>query len=145
MTTLRSFIVLLLVGGLAAAPALAAENQRALLPLYEKVANALCADDLSAATAAAGILATEAVGLHHDGIAASAKSVASAGDIAGAREAFKLLSQAAIALARTQKGYFILNCPMAQADWVQSTREVANPYFGKAMLSCGSVKEETKG
>jgi hypothetical protein len=145
MTTLRFFIMLLLVGGLAAAPALGAENQRALLPLYEKVANALCADDLAAATAAAGTLATEAVGLHHDGIAASAKSVAKAGDIAGAREAFKLLSQAAIALARTQKGYFILTCPMAQADWVQSTREVANPYFGKAMLSCGSVKEETKG
>jgi hypothetical protein len=145
MTTLRFFIMLLLVGGLAAAPALGAENQRALLPLYEKVANALCADDLAAATAAAGTLATEAVGLHHDGIAASAKSVAKASDIAGAREAFKLLSQAAVALARTQKGYFILNCPMAQADWVQSTREVANPYFGKAMLSCGSVKEETKG
>jgi hypothetical protein len=145
MTSLRSFIVLLLVGGFAAISALAAENQRALLPLYEKVANALCADDLAAATAAAGTLATEAVGLHHDGIATSAKSVASARDLAGAREAFKTLSTPVIELAKQTKGYFILTCPMAQADWVQSTGEVANPYFGKAMRSCGSVKEETKG
>jgi hypothetical protein len=34
---------------------------------------------------------------------------------------------------------------MAEADWVQSTREVANPYYGQAMLSCGTVTEETKG
>jgi len=34
---------------------------------------------------------------------------------------------------------------MAQADWVQGTPEVANPYLGKEMLACGEVKEETKG
>ena len=34
---------------------------------------------------------------------------------------------------------------MAQADWVQSTRAVTNPYLGKDMLTCGEVKEETKG
>jgi len=145
MVTYRSFIVLLLLGGLAAAPALAAENQLPLVPLYQKVASALCADDLTAAKAAAGTLATEAVRLHHDRITASATVVAQAGDIAAARAAFKTLSQETIALARQQKGYFILHCPMAEADWVQSTREVANPYYGQAMLSCGTVTEETKG
>ena len=145
MTSFRSFIVLLLLGGLAAAPALAAENQLPLVPLYQKVASALCADDLTAAKAAAGTLATEAVRLHHDQITASATVVAQAGDIAAARAAFKTLSQETIALARQQKGYFILHCPMAEADWVQSTREVANPYYGQAMLSCGTVTEETKG
>jgi hypothetical protein len=145
MTAFRSFIVLLLLGGLAAVPAPAAENQLALLPLYEEVARAFCADDLTAAKAAARILATEAVRLHHDGIAGSAAAVAGADGIAAARASFKALSTPTIALAQHAKGYFLLTCPMAQADWMQSTRKVANPYLGRDMLSCGTVKEETKG
>lgn len=145
MTIFRSFLVLLLLGGLAATLAFATENQLALLPLYENAASALCADDLTAAKAAAWILATEAVRLHHDGIAGSAAAVAKADGIAGARTLFKALSTATITLAQHAKGYFILTCPMAQAEWVQSTREVANPYLGKEMLACGEVKEETKG
>lgn len=145
MTTFRSFLGLLLLGGLAATSALAAENQFVLRPLYEKVASALCADDLTAAKAAAQVLATEAVRLHHDGIAGSAAAVARADGIAVARTSFRALSTATGALAQHAKGYFILTCPMAQADWVQSTREVANPYLGRDMLTCGTVKEETKG
>ncbi|MBL1232501.1 MAG: DUF3347 domain-containing protein [Vicingaceae bacterium] len=37
-------------------------------------------------------------------------------------------------------------CPMAfdgkGAYWVSETKEIKNPYFGKKMLKCGSVKEE---
>jgi hypothetical protein len=123
----------------------AAEDQSALLPLYEKVAAALVADNLPAAKVAVEKLASEAVRLHHAGIASSAPAVAKADDLAGAREAFKTLSVEVVALAKHTKGYFILTCPMAQADWVQSTRAVANPYLGKDMLTCGEVKEETKG
>ena len=144
MTTFRSFIVFLILAG-AVGVTHAAEDQSPLLPLYEKVAAALVADDLSAASAAAQKLASEAVRLHHAGIASSAQAVARADDLASAREAFKTLSIEAVALAKHTKGYFILTCPMAQADWVQSTRPVANPYLGKDMLNCGEVKEETKG
>jgi hypothetical protein len=35
----------------------------------------------------------------------------------------------------------VLTCPMAKADWVQTDANVRNPYFGKAMSSCGTVKE----
>jgi hypothetical protein len=103
------------------------------------------ADDLAAARAAVQKLATEAVRLHHAGIANPAKAVARADDLAGARKAFKTLSVEVVALAKHTEGCFILTCPMAQADWVQSTRAVANPYLGKDMLTCGEVKEETKG
>jgi hypothetical protein len=123
----------------------AAENPSALIPRYEKVSAALVADNFADAQAAARQLAAEAARLHLDGIAAAAQAVAKAGDLAAARAAFKTLSNETIALARQQKGYFIMTCPMAQADWVQSTREVANPYLGKDMPTCGSVKEETKG
>ncbi|MFA5057158.1 MAG: hypothetical protein WC485_03520 [Opitutaceae bacterium] len=145
MTTLRSFFAFLILMGVAATAARAADNRLALLPLYERVSSALCADDLATARAAARNLAVEAVRLHHDPIARSAKTVARADDLGSARNAFKVLSHEAVALARQQGGYFIMTCPMAQADWVQSTREVANPYFGKDMPTCGALKEETKG
>lgn len=144
MTTLRiSFVLLILAGTVNVIHA--AENQPALIPLYEKVASALADDDLIAARAAAQKLAAEAVRLHHAGSAGSAKAVAQADDLAGAREAFKTLSIEMVALTKHTAGYFILTYPMAQADWVQSTRAVTNPYLGKDMLTCGAVKEETKG
>lgn len=123
----------------------AAENPFALIPRYEKISAALVADNFTDAQAAARQLAAEAPRLHRDGIAAAAQAVAKAGDLAAARAAFKTLSSEIIALARQQKGYFVLTCPMAQANWVQGAREVANPYLGKEMLTCGEVKEETKG
>jgi hypothetical protein len=145
MITLRSFVVFLLLGALAAASALARENQPALLPLYEKVAIALSDDDLTGAETAARNLAAEAVNAHHGAIARSATAVAQADDLGNARTSFKTLSTEAIALAKHTQGCFILTCPMAQAEWVQSTRTVANPYLGKDMLNCGEVTEETKG
>jgi hypothetical protein len=123
----------------------AAENPSTLIPRYEKISAALVADDFAGAQAAARQLAAEADKFHRAGIAAAAHAVARAGGLAAARAAFKTLSNETIALARQQKGFFIMTCPMAQADWVQSTRAVANPYFGQAMPTCGTVKEETKG
>jgi TRAP-type C4-dicarboxylate transport system substrate-binding protein len=123
----------------------AAENPSALIPRYEKISAALATDNLTDAHAAARQLAAEAARLHRGGIAAAARTVAKAGDLAGARGAFKALSIEVVALAKHAAGYFILTCPMAQADWVQSTRAVANPYLGRDMLTCGELKEETKG
>ncbi len=146
MTTLRPFVAFFLLTGMAAAGARGADMApRQILADYETVRAALAADDLTAATAAAQKLATAEIRLHHAALADSAQGIAAAGDLTAARAAFKTLSNEAVALARQQKGYFIMTCPMAQADWVQSTREVSNPYLGKDMPTCGSVKEETKG
>jgi len=136
MKALRALLATL-IGLSALAGARAAEDPSALIPRYEKIAAALVADDLGGAQAAARQLAAAADRLHRADLAAAAQAVA--------RTAFKTLSSEIIALARRQKGYFIMTCPMAHADWVQSTREVANPYFGKDMPTCGSVTEETKG
>jgi hypothetical protein len=39
-------------------------------------------------------------------------------------------------------------CPMYNegkgATWISETREIKNPYLGKKMATCGSVKEEIK-
>jgi Cu(I)/Ag(I) efflux system membrane fusion protein len=144
MKSLR-LLLALLTGMAVLTGAYAAEHPSALIPFYEKVSAALAADDFAEAKPAARQLAVEAARLRRDPIAAAAHAVAGAADLAAAREAFKTLSLETIALARNEKGYFIINCPMANADWVQSTREIANPYLGSAMFSCGTVKEETKG
>jgi hypothetical protein len=40
------------------------------------------------------------------------------------------------------------HCPMANdnqgAMWISETKEISNPYFGSAMLTCGTVEEEIK-
>ena len=139
-------LLLVILAAMAAVASVhAADNPSALIPRYEKILAALVADNFADAQAAARQLATEAARLHRDSIASSAKDITKADNLAAAREAFKTLSVEVVALAKHTKGYFILTCPMAQADWVQSTREVANPYLGKDMLTCGTVKEETKG
>ncbi len=31
-------------------------------------------------------------------------------------------------------------CPMKKASWLSSEKEIRNPYYGSAMLTCGNVK-----
>lgn len=35
-------------------------------------------------------------------------------------------------------------CPMKKAYWLSKEKEIENPYYGAAMLSCGKVVEEKK-
>jgi len=56
------------------------------------------------------------------------------------RTHFKAASQDAEKLAQGRQGYYVMTCPMEKADWVQSTKEVANPYLGQQMPTCGQIK-----
>ncbi len=160
MTTLRPFVaffvlISMVIVGARGADAMPdrhtspvqtqATPPKLILAGYETVRAALANDDLAAARAAAQALATNEVRQHHRAIADSAQDLVTAGDFTAARAAFKVLSHEAIALARTLDGFFIMTCPMAEADWVQTTRDMSNPYLGKDMPTCGSVVEETKG
>lgn len=62
------------------------------------------------------------------------------------RELFKKLSAEMITLVEAAPpspavadALFVVNCPMAPGDWLQRTREVANPYYAEEMKACGSV------
>jgi len=62
------------------------------------------------------------------------------------RELFKRASASVIALvdamppsSRVSASLYVVNCPMADADWLQRTEEVANPYYGEDMKACGAV------
>src|SRR5664280_1366751 len=119
MTIPRWFAGVVVLIGLTAAVR-AADDPLVLLPQYEQISSALAADDLPAARNAAQKFAASAVTLHQADMAATARG---------------------IALAHGAKGYFVVTCPMAQADWLQRTKEIRNPYLGREMLSCGRIKE----
>ena len=72
-------------------------------------------------------------------------------DLAAAREQFKSLSAAVIALTTlapptdaAAKALYVVHCPMAEASWLQTTKKIANPYLGTAMATCGAVKKTVK-
>jgi Protein of unknown function (DUF3347). len=73
------------------------------------------------------------------------------GNIAHQREHFELLSKDIYDLVKTFGAGQVLYkdfAPMANngkgAFWLSETKEIKNPYTGKAMLTSGSVKEEIK-
>jgi len=74
-----------------------------------------------------------------------------AGNIKHQREHFDMLSKDMYELVKTfgagQQLYYD-HCPMYNngkgADWISETKEISNPYFGKKMSGCGTVKEELK-
>jgi hypothetical protein len=67
------------------------------------------------------------------------------------REHFDLLSQDMIDLVRaagSSRTLYKEFCPMYNnkkgASWLNETKEIKNPYYGKKMPECGEVKEEIK-
>jgi membrane fusion protein, copper/silver efflux system len=81
-------------------------------------------------------------------IKASAMSISNTSDIKEQRDHFKHLSSHlinAVQLFGVNETVFVEFCPMADNDngayWLSKEEKILNPYFGDAMLSCGSVKQ----
>lgn len=75
----------------------------------------------------------------------SAGQISASKEIKDQREYFSEFSKAMIKLAKskdfgTDKIYHQY-CPMKKADWLSKTSDIKNPYYGKAMLTCGKVTE----
>ena len=73
------------------------------------------------------------------------------GNIAHQREHFELLSKDIYDLVKAFGAGQVLYkdfCPMYNngkgAFWLSETKEIKNPYFGKSMPTCGTIKEEIK-
>lgn len=74
----------------------------------------------------------------------------SAKDIENIRKYFLSVSVNYVSLVETfgpfSKKIYVINCSMANnnkgGDWLSYTKEVKNPYYGKSMLTCGSIKKE---
>ena len=129
-----------------------------LLQVYLELKDALVASDpektQKLAQKGAGMASTIS-GLPMDGMGKSHMSqltiqfndMASKSDLEGQRDAFVLLSQNMIQVGQQMQGLnvklYVQQCPMANqnngANWLSLDAEIRNPYYGEAMLKCGSV------
>src|SRR5207248_9901630 len=77
-------------------------------------------------------------------VAKQAEALAKAKDLKAAREAFKPLSASLIKYLGDHtagKGvYHEAYCPMVKASWLQKGKDIKNPYMGKEMPACGTLK-----
>jgi len=137
----------------------------ALYASYFAMQKALASDTfdsaLAAATAGKDALARVDMKLvkgkdHTDWMAMSAglekilAAAARAKDIKPLRESFALYSEQMAALAKrfgppAGGNTYRMKCPMAfnnrGAIWLQDTKDLRNPYYGAAMLKCGSIQD----
>lgn len=80
-----------------------------------------------------------------DKIMSDAKSISAATQLEKQRELFSSLSNNMILLGKairlTDQPVYVDYCPMKKMYWMSEEKIIRNPYYGNAMLSCGSVKE----
>jgi hypothetical protein len=144
------------------------QSYSSLLAAYDAVKDALVASDTAKASAAALELRQAADSLKLDEIkgdstgaiketaqifastiSTSAHALSLENGLEAKRKEFEMIADALYNLTRTvrydgQKLYWQF-CPMAfdnkGAYWVSDERAIRNPYFGDAMLECGSVQD----
>lgn len=146
MKTKLYSIAVAVVAALVAAPAVAKQpdiKTTDYLTAYLPVQAALANDDLNSAQKAATALAEKAEAAQMTGPAAHARELAKSDSLESAREHFKAISNDAIPMAEGVKGYHVFTCPMAKADWLQANEKTSNPYMGKSMPDCGTMKGKT--
>ena len=124
-----------------------------LLLSYYGIKDALVAGNANSASASAEEFVKTANGISHrdlsegnrDALLKDAGAISEAKDIKHQREYFANFSVNMVALAKavklTLQPVYEIYCPMKKAYWLSSEKAIKNPYFGSAMLACGSVKE----
>jgi Protein of unknown function (DUF3347) len=134
----------------------AADNPALMEPVksvyanYLKIQQSLAKDSLTGVSESAGLMAKSIRGDEMKmlplEVAKQADTLAGANDLKAARQAFKSLSDSLIkylADHKVQSGsYHEVYCPMADASWLQGSKQVNNPYLGKEMPACGDLKRQ---
>lgn len=107
---------------------------------YERIRVALAQDTTKDIAAEAEALSPLARDIAGEGAGRAATSLAQANNIEEARDQFGTLSEALVPkfLDAGVPGVQGFVCSMKQKPWVQRGSTAANPYFGKAMATCGT-------
>jgi Cu(I)/Ag(I) efflux system membrane fusion protein len=128
-------------------PAAGSAMSRGVVDPYLQIQEALAADTVDGVKAHAGEIATAATALGAPAmkIDTAAVQLASATELDDAREKFGRLSEAIdtymTGLHLTPPdGVKVASCPMVNKPWLQKGDAIANPYYGSAMLTCGSFR-----
>lgn len=136
-----------------------------IISTYLQMKNAFAKDNSTAAATAAASLKKELDNINASGLTGNKAKVfkdlsesmtehaehinSNAGKIAHQREHFDMLSDDIYTLIKTfgtSKKLYYDHCPMYNngkgGDWISDVKEIQNPFYGKAMSTCGTVKEE---
>ncbi|MEQ7802131.1 DUF3347 domain-containing protein [Pedobacter sp. ASV1-7] len=139
----------------------------AVLASYLKLKNAFTNDNDKEAAAAGNEMVTALASFYkksltpeqdkaftdiHDDAKGHAEHIgANVGNIAHQREHFDMLSKDMYDLVKllgANQPLYVDHCPMYNnnkgAIWLSEVKDIKNPYLGKAMPTCGTVKEELK-
>jgi len=135
-----------------------------LVNSYLSIKNALTTDDFDQAKASLSEFANEVKtnsemnshdehegqhAVHHQAMVAAVNEAENAGDISTFRSAFKKISAELITAIENQ-GFddtlYRQYCPMYEggSEWISSSEDIENPFYGTAMHSCGETVEEIK-
>jgi Cu(I)/Ag(I) efflux system membrane fusion protein len=144
-------------------PVVTEETKKAIWPIFDhyfKMKEALANDDFKQAKAAGMTMNTSLgnidmnlfIGEAHtiwmqqtSALKPAIQHLEHLDDIKDIRANFIAISKVIITMAESfgpfAEPYYVQHCPMADsnngADWLSKEREILNPYFGNAMLSCG--------
>jgi membrane fusion protein, copper/silver efflux system len=129
-------------------PAAGAALPAAIVDPYLAIQEGLAHDSVDNLRANAGNIATAATALGAPAmkIDTAAVQLASAGDLADARQKFGTLSEAIVAYKdglhlKAGEGVKQAFCPMAVKPWLQRGDTISNPYYGTQMPTCGSFTQ----
>ncbi|HEV7332427.1 MAG TPA: DUF3347 domain-containing protein [Flavisolibacter sp.] len=129
------------------------EQLNAVYQHYIHLSTALANSDMAEAKAASNAIEAGTKDLQNASkIASAAAKITAAKDIEEQRVAYEALSSEMISRVKTagvnNGEVYVQHCPMAfndkGANWLSSTKEIRNPYFGNKMLTCGETKETIK-
>lgn len=125
----------------------AKEISAALVQPVVDMAATLASDKMDGVTEKAAAVDAEAarLGAPASRIAAAATQLEKTRKIDDARVAFGALNEAIVEYMQAQKltpstGVRVAFCPMVEKPWLQKDGPIRNPYYGYAMLTCGSFK-----
>ncbi|MDT7827120.1 efflux RND transporter periplasmic adaptor subunit [Pricia sp. S334] len=128
------------------------------MPAYLELKDALVAGDPNAASTHAKTAAEKTKAIAQDGLGPMLEShlqksiemldaIGTNENLENQRSHFVLLNENWVALAvnldNVDEILFVQKCPMADNDqgasWLSKQKEIRNPYYGDAMLTCGSI------
>ena len=133
--------------GAQAPPSSSPDALRAIVKTYLDIHALLAQDKFDDLKGPAGTLASQTAALGKDGavLAKAATAFAGAKDLKVARDAIAPLSEALISQVKANGSPDLASdlrigyCPMNRQSWIQREEMARNPYYGTAMLTCGSV------
>jgi hypothetical protein len=124
-----------------------------LLTSYYNIKDALVAGNSKSASTSAELFVKAANGIDYkliteaniNALLKDADNISGTNDIKQQREIFSNFSTNMFALAKSvmlsTQPIYEAYCPMKKAYWLSIDKAIKNPYYGTAMLTCGSVKE----